>query len=155
MQSQNIITTPAFATGFISSNEQTSSAALTVISIEHADITLNTNATIILIEGAIHYQVGPTKDIEAMFNMLLKINKEFLNLDTQDIKIAVNRHEMDYLRHFTECYLTHKENVKAKILANPDTEEAFDADMYITGKLLLLDIRQWQMGQVIYKEVIS
>jgi len=146
MQNKDIT---SFSTGFISSNEQTSTSAITVTTVETADITINSTAAAILIEGAIHYQVGPTKDIEVMFNTLLKINKGFLKVDTDDVEMKVTRVEMDYLRHFTECYLTSQEITKQ------DKPEYFDADMYITAKLLLLDIREWQAGQVIYQKIIS
>jgi hypothetical protein len=148
MQNKDITTT-SFATGFISSNEQTTTAAVTVISLETADITVNSNALAILIEGAIHYQVGPTKPIEDMFNVLLKVNRALLSSKTGIITFNAKSRDMDYLRHFTECYLTNQENVKEK------TPDLFETDMYITGKLLLLDIRQWQVGQIIFKEVIS
>lgn len=146
MQNKDIT---SFATGFKSFNATTSTSAVTVISVESADIIINTDAAAIILKGAIHYQAGPTKDIEAMFNVSLKIASAILERKDGYVFISVNRHEMDYLRHFTECYLTHNEDIKVK------DPEKFDADMYITGKLLLLDIRQWQVGEVIFKEIIS
>jgi hypothetical protein len=146
MQSQDITTTlVSFATGFSSSNPQTSTSTVTLITTEQADIHVNHVCLRILMEGAIYHQEGSEKDREVMFNVLLMITKEHLGSEEEGIQLKCARTDIDVMRHFTECYLTHQENIKI------ERPSLFDADMYITAKLLLLDIREWQVGQVIYK----
>lgn len=143
---QAVSITPSFATGFSSSNHTISTKVLAVLSREQSDIVMNVTCLKLLIKGAIFYHAGPKKDIQAMFDAVLMLNTVLLNTEGEICKFTALREDMELLRHFIECYLSYQEVLKT------DRPMEFSADDYITGKLLLLDIREWQVSSVIYEE---
>lgn len=143
---QEVSITPSFATGFTSSNHTTSAKILAVVSREQSDIVMNVTCLKLLIKGAIFYQAGPKKDISAMFDAVLMLNTVLLETKGDICKFTALREDMELLRHFIECFLSYQEVLKT------DRPSDFNADDYITGKLLLLDIREWQVSSVIYEE---
>lgn len=93
------------------------------------------------------------KDYTGMFrpHANLITNLSLIELDGHDG--TFNRAEVEMMRSYVEARLTHceaeREEDATREIETSNNKSGFNPDTYISMKLLLLDIREWLIGEVI------
>lgn len=159
-------TQTAFKTEFKSVNEQTSTAQRTVQFTVSADFEMSPQSVMLLMKGALAAHELPFKgNARNILDTVMKINKAFMTIqDEEIIRIPVLGGDVQIMREFLEAYLADQEAKRAETLreladrsgntgvilenVNDALQGKFATDNYILCRLLLLDIREWQLGRV-------
>jgi hypothetical protein len=150
---KNYINIPA--TGFTSTNEVKKSEYIRVANKVSATLTLSHFSIMQLIQGARLYsstkEQVPGKEVSTMCRLF-----DAMLQGGEAISIDVTRTEVRTLKKFLETRMSHceaeRDNRTTKVLPNGKVIETFNADTYIGQKMLLIDLREWLLGEEVSKE---
>jgi len=145
-------------TGFTSIKEEINNERVTISQRTRALITLSIFAVVQLLEGmeqifqnmTIHQidNLGAT-DLNPPARLYFKLKKVWHDTHIERkgepsvISLELNRKEMRHLRHWLETRMAHCE--KQRDARDPN----FNPDTYISQKLLLIEIREWLLGEYV------
>lgn len=139
----------SFNTKFTSSNDKFSTRTAIIEERTESDITMSHASVDLLILGAALSVKQPfaasAKEILIPLSHLILAKKDHEQEET--VTLTVDKNTVSSLRSFVEAYLNDQEAQRANLLPS------FNADTYILGKMLLIDIREWQTG--IWVEVVQ
>jgi hypothetical protein len=150
---QNYINIPA--TGFTSTNVQTKSEYIRVANKVSATLILSHFSIMQLIQGARLYSSTKEQVPGKEVSMMCKLFDAMLQ-GGESISIDTTRSEVKTMKMFLETRMSHceaeRDNRTTKTLPNGKSIEVFNTDTYIGQKILLIELREWLLGEEVSEE---
>lgn len=145
-------------TGFASLKPQKDAAMIMMSFIVTDIIALSTFSVIQLLKGV--QEITPKTMIKAEIAILMsKLFTSAVETSSNDqCKIEVNREDVVLLRNWLETRMRHcedereEENRKIDRGSMSNSERRFNPDTYIAMKLLLIELREWLLGEEVIDE---